>query len=233
MKEIQKQLIESFVRVSSFLEAHPVGGPLSYAGARETLDDVVRRLREHAGAQLTGRNLSRNEVQRQRQMVRDLFDRHMRPIVAIAQSQVDTGSSVLLPAALRMPQLSRGITRILQECDGMIEAVRPSEARFIAEGLPADFLARFAAARDELEAVLGGREVQVRLHMGARVGLAVQARRGRAAVRRLDAIVRASFADEMTLAAWRTAKRVQRARGGAAARTTDEEEPMPALERAA
>ncbi|MBK7905113.1 MAG: hypothetical protein IPJ78_00955 [Gemmatimonadetes bacterium] len=233
MKEIQKQLIESFVRVRSFLEAHPVSGPLSYAGVRETLDDVVRRLREHAGAQLTGRDLSRNEVQRQRQMVRDLVDRHMRPIVAIAQSQVDTGSSVLLPAALRLPRLNRGITRILQECDGMIEAVRPFEATFIAEGLPADFLARFAAARNALEAVLGGRQLQVGVHVGARAGLAVQARRGRAAVRRLDSIVRASFTDEMTLAAWRSAKRVQRSRGGAAGRTTDEEEPMPALERAA
>ncbi|MCE7888807.1 MAG: hypothetical protein DYH12_03735, partial [Sorangiineae bacterium PRO1] len=134
----QKQALESFVRVQAFLEAHPVTGPLTYAGARETLDEVVRRLREFAGAQVTGRQLSSAELRRQRQLVRQLVDRHIRPVVAIARAQIEPDSDVRMPAAIRMPSPSVGITKFLQACDGLVEAARPFEAAFVAHGLPAD-----------------------------------------------------------------------------------------------
>lgn len=214
MKQMQKQVIESFVRVRAFVQAHPVSGPLSYAGAVATLDDAIRRIREHAGAQVSGRELGRGEVRRQREQVQQLFDRHMRPIVAVALAQVGPGSDVRIPAALRMPSKAVGVTRILQAADGMIEAARPFEATFIAAGLPADFLARFAEARNALEAMLGGRAAHVTAHIAARAGLAVQVRRGRRAVAQIDAVVRATFEDEMTLTAWRNAKRVHQPRAG-------------------
>ena len=94
----QKQVLEAFVRVRAFLEAHPVTGPLSYTGARETLDDVLPRLREYAGAQISGRELSRAELRLQEQLVRQLIVRHMRPIVTIARAQIEPESDVGLPA---------------------------------------------------------------------------------------------------------------------------------------
>ena len=211
MKQMEKQVIESFVRVRSFVDTHPVTGPLSYAGAVATLDDAIRRIRELAGAQVTGAVLSRGEVRLQRQLVRQLIDRHMRPIVAIAGAQIEPQSDVRIPAALRMPRTA-GVTRILQAADGMIEAARPFEATFVANGLPADFLARFTEARNALATVLGGRAAHVTAHVAARAGLAVQVRRGRRAVAQIDAVVRASFDDEMTLTAWRNAKRVHQPR---------------------
>jgi len=215
----QKQTLESFVRVRAFLEAHPVAGPLSYTGARETLDEVVLRLREYAGAQITGRQLSRAELRRQAQLIKQLFDRHIRPIVAIARAQIEPESDVRMPVALRMPRISLGVTKILQVCDGMIEAVRPFEAVFIAHGLPADFLARFSGARNELEQLLGDRATLIGTHVGARTGLQVQFRRGSRAVERLDSVVRASFeGDEVTLTRWRSAKRIQKVPGGSAGR---------------
>jgi len=54
-------------------------------------------------------------------------------------------------------------TAFLERAGGMIEAARPYEAQFIANGLPADFLARFTAARDELEKALGGRAAHLDL----------------------------------------------------------------------
>lgn len=211
----QKQSLESFVRVEAFVEGHPVAGPLSYDGPRETLADVVRRMREHAGAQLTGRELSQAELRLQEQLIRRLIDRHMRPIVAIARAQIEADSDVRMPAALRMPTSGFRATRMLQAADGMIEAARPFETVLIANGLPADFLARFTAARNELEGVLGGRAAHVGAHVAARKALEVQMRRGRRAVERIDAVVRASFdGDAVTLAAWRVAKRVHRVSGG-------------------
>lgn len=223
----QKQNLESFVRVRAFTDAHPVTGPLSYTGPRETLDEVVRRLRDYAGAQLTGTGLSRGESRRQQQLVRQLIDRHMRPIMAIARAQIEPESDVRMPRIIRMPRPGVGVTKILQAADGMIEAARTFEATFVANGLPGDFLARFTTARNALESVLGDRAVHVGKHVAARKGLQVEMRRGRGAVGRIDAVVRASFdGDEVTLAAWRVAKRVHLPSGGSVGRVADEELPQ-------
>jgi hypothetical protein len=220
----QKQNLEAFVRVLAFLDAHPVEGPLTYTGPRDTLDDVVRRIREYAGAQVTGRQLSSGELRWQKRMIRQMRDRHIRPMVAIARAQVEPGSDVRIPA-IRMPQTNLGVTKFLQACDGMIEAARPFEAAFVASGLPADFLARFTAARDELEGGLGVRATHIGQHIGARAGLQVQMHRGRRALDHIDAVVRASFdGDEATLATWRFAKRAHQLPGGSTAHTTDTQE---------
>jgi hypothetical protein len=221
----QKQNLEAFVRVLAFLEEHPVEGPLAYTGPRETLDEAVRKLRVHAGAQITGRQLSRGELRRQRQLIRQLFDRHIRPMVAIARAQIEPDSDVRMPAAIRMPRANLGATKTLQACDGIIEAARPFEAAFVAEGLPDDFLARFTAARDELDRGLTGRASHIGMHIGARTGLQVQMRRARRAVDRLDAVVRASFdGDDATLAMWRSAKRAHQRPGGSTERVTESAE---------
>lgn len=205
-----KQKLESFVRVRAFLDAHPVTGPLGYGNAREILDDVVPRLREYAGAQVTGRRLSSAERRRQAQLERQLIVHHMRPLVTVARVQLEPASDVRMPEAIRMPKAGIGVTKLLQACDGMIAAARPFEAEFIAHGLPADFLARFTAARNELEAVLGERAAFVDTHVGAAAGMRVQIARGRRAVNRIDVVVRAAFdGDEVTLTQWRAAKRVR------------------------
>ncbi len=229
----QKQNLETFVRVDVFLEQHPVAGPLTYTGPRETLRDVVRQLREFSGAQFAGRALSQAETSLQRDLIEGIVQEHMRPLVAIARTQIEPDSRVRLPAAIRLPKPGARATRILSASDGMIEAARPYEAQFIANGLPADFLARFTAARDELEKALGGRAAHLGTQVGATRGIAVQLRRGRRAIERLDSIVRASFyRDEVTMTRWRTAKRVQLLPSGVGARDEDET-PADSAERAA
>ena len=223
MNTRQKQVMDSLVRVRAFLDAHPASGALSYANAREMLDEVMQRLRGNAGAQISGRELGRGEVRRQRDQIALILDRHMRPIVTIARSQIRPESDVALPAALRMPRQPLGPTKTLAACDGMIEAARQFEAVFVANGLSADFLAQFQAARDALERIMGTRATQVNTHVAARAGLQVELRRGRRAVERLDAIVRGSFrGDFITLSAWRGAKRVHLVPGGTRPRATEE-----------
>lgn len=212
----QQQVLESFVRVRAFLDAHPATGPLGYADARATLDDALPRIRAYAGVQVSGRALSSAELRRQAQLITRLRDRHMRPIVTIARAQIEPESDVRLPAALRMPRASWRVTKVLQASDGMLGAARPFEALFIAEGLPVDFLAQFRQTRDALERVVGVRAALIGTHVGARAGLPVQLRRARRAVDRLDAVVRVAFeGDEAVLATWRAAKRMHRRPGGA------------------
>lgn len=211
MYATHKRALESFVRVDQFLQDNPVSGPMTYAGPREVLSDVVRQLREFAGAQFSGRHLSTTELGRQRELSRRILVQHVRPLVAIAKSHLPPDEEGRLPSALRMPKGAVGVTTLLQVCDGMIDATRPYEAAFIANGLPADFLTRFTAVRNELDAILRGRATLVGVHVGAGQGVQMQVRRGRRAVDRLDAIVRASFdGDAVTLGRWRVAKRMPR-----------------------
>lgn len=215
MFETQKRVIESFVRVRAFLEAHPATGELTYRGARETLDEVIERVRAHAGTQLAGRALARAELRHREQLIKRLMDRHMRPIVAIARAQIEPHSDVRLPAAFRMPRVWIGETKMLQACDGMLEAARAFQAVLIEHGLPTDFLARFKRDRDALERTFAVRATLTGSHVGARKGLEVELRRGRLAVGRLDAVVRVAFeGDEVVLATWRATKRVHQRAGG-------------------
>ena len=224
MHSRQKQVMDSFVRVRSFLDANPATGVLNYDSARVMLDDIIQRLRGYAGAQVSGRELGRAETRRQSDQIQAIYDRHMRPIVTIARAQIAPDSDVGLPAALRMPRMPIGPTKVLAASDGMIEAVRQFEAVFIVNGMPADFITQFQSARDALERLMGGRATQIGTHVAARTGLKVQLTRGRRAVERLDAIVRASFrGDWVKIVAWRGAKRVHQAPGGAGARNAAEE----------
>jgi len=214
----QKQVLDSFVRVREFVDAHPVvGGRLRADPAREMFDDALRRARAHAGTQEGAPGLGRAELLRQQWLVRCLKDDYMRPIVTIARAQIDPGSNVGLRAALRMPASRLSVQHMLQACDAMIETARPFEALLIAHGMPVDFLARFKSACDELAQGMGTRAGLTTAHVMARKGLQVELSRARLAVDRLDAVVRAAFrGEEALLKAWRAAKRVHRLTGGAA-----------------
>ena len=206
----QKQVTDSYVRVQAFLDAHPAKGTLTYANAREMLDDVLERVRAYAGAQYEGRDGSRIALRKQEDWVSQLVEDFMRPIVTVARAQIGASSEVGLPDGLRMPPMPQGPTKLLARCDGMIAAARPFEAVFVANGLPADFLTQFAAARNGLARAMGARAMQVVTHVTARRVLRAELIRGRRAVDRLDALVRSSFRrDPAVLSAWRVAKRVQ------------------------
>ena len=184
----QKQVLESYVRVRTFLEDHPATGWLTYRGAEETLDEVLQRAFTQAGTQLSGPALGRGEARRQRQLMGRIRDRHMRPLVTIARAQIEPDADVRLPAAFRMPYARLGVTRFLQACDGMLEAAVPFEAALIEEGLPSDFLVRFMEAREELDRTQSRRAECTTSHVGARVGLAVELRRGRHFAQWLDQV---------------------------------------------
>jgi len=142
---------DGLVRAGALVPRREPGvGALGYASARDMLDDVVQLLRTYAGAQHSGHDLSRAEVRRQADQIARLFDRHIRPIVTIARSQIAPESDAGLPSALRLPKANLGSTKVLAACDGMIEAARQFEAVFVANGLPANFLAQFQGARDTL-----------------------------------------------------------------------------------
>jgi len=217
MNAQQLQVLQSFVRVRVFLDEQPMRGSIDSRHARAMLDDALRRAREHAATQEGAPSSGRAALRRQQDLVQRIRDEHMRPIVTIARAQMEPGSDVGLSASLRMPTGKLGLQELLQWCDGMLETVRPFEALFISNGMPSDFLARFAQSRTDLVRTMTVRATLTTAHVVARHGLREELRRARLAVDRLDAIGRANFrGDEAMLTVWRSTKRVHRLTGGAA-----------------
>ncbi len=205
----QKQVIDSLVRIRAFIEAHPARGRLTYRGALEMFDDAFEEIRRCASTQLSGRMLGRASQRRQVDLVAQLRDVHMRPIVTIARAHLEFTADAGLSAAFRLPRGSMSLATMLQHCDGMIAMARRFESLFVAQGLPDDFLAEFVRAREALVALCEQRMAYTTSHVAARAGLVTQLRRARLAVNRLDAVVRVAFRGDATvLETWRRVKRV-------------------------
>lgn len=219
MQSTQKQTLESFVRIRTFLDAHPAKGPLTYHTALVMFDEALRNFRAHATTRSASRALRRAAERDQRELCVQLRDRYMRPILTIARAQIAPGVAAGLPAAFRLPNVRTPVTRLLQACDGMLDVARQFEPVLIEQGLPEDFLDQFAQARDALQAVTARRSTLASENVTARTGMAVELRRARLAVDRLDAVVRVAFeGDETVLAGWNAMKRVQGSTRGVVSR---------------
>lgn len=206
MRTRQQQVIDMIVRVQAFLAGHPAIEPSSYAVAKRVLEDTVRELRDFAGAQLSGLTLSKAGLKKAEKAAQRLLDRHIRPIVTIAQDLVGEGVDV---PVLTMPVSGLGFTALVTYADGLAESVSPFETIFVQNGCPNDFIAQLRAARAELEAELGGRASERGKHIGATKGIEVKLRRARASIKRIDALVRMAYAgNEPVLERWKSAKRV-------------------------
>jgi hypothetical protein len=218
----QKQLIESYQRVQAFLQAHPAPTPINYAGPKALLDDVVSQLSGHSSEQLVGQRLSAAERRRQQSLCSKLREHHLRPIVTIARATMADLPGI--EKALRLPPKLLSVTKLVAEASAIKEAAAQYEPAFVKNGRPADFLVQLSAAIDALNQCTMGRAQLVGRQVGAKAGIAQEARRGRYAVDMLDSIVRVAFeGNDVVLRAWEVAKRVKAVPGGGAVT------PAPAL----
>ena len=214
MRSRQQQVVDMIVRVQAFLAGHPAIEPSTYAVAKRVLEETVRELREFAGAQLSGLTLSKAGLAKAERAAKRLLDRHIRPIVTLAQDLVGEGVDV---PVLTMPASGLGFTALVTYADGLAETLTPYEPVFVQNGCPNDFVAQLRAARAELESELGGRASERGKHIGATKGIEVKLRRARASIKRIDALVRMAYAgNEPVLERWKSAKRVVAARVTAA-----------------
>lgn len=203
----QKQLIESYQRVKTFLEAYPAPAPATYAGPKEVLDEVVARLADHSSTQVLGTHLSQSEQRRQKSLMRKLRDHQMRPIVAIAKSEIDAEPGI--EKALRLPPKGTSPVKLLAAAQAMHDAASLYAPVFVQKGRPADFLDQLSAAMDAVTKSGSGRAKILGTRVGAKAGIGQEVRRGRRAVEMLDSIVAPAFeGNDVVLAAWRAAKKV-------------------------
>lgn len=216
MQTRQKQVIEAYRRVQKFLQDHPASPPTSYAEPKELLDAVVAKLTDHSFAQVSGLKMSQAEARRLESLVQRLRDRHLKPIVAIARAQMADRPGI--EKALRMPPAGLSVLKLVAEAQHIRDAAAIYGPAFVKNGRPENFLDTLGEAIAETENAFGGRAQRLGGRIGAGAGITKELRRGREAVGMLDTIVQVAFeGNDVVLAAWKSAKRVQASPGGRSA----------------
>lgn len=209
MRARQWRSFESLARVRVFLTELAPRGTLSFDHALGKLDEAIDTLRGFAANQYSAPVRTREEAARQKEMISRLLVDHIAPIVTITRSQMEPGKDVALPTMFRMPRGRVTVVRAIVVSDAMMVQAAPLSDLLIAEGMPPDWLAQFKAARDALVRSQPRRARASITGSTATAGIEVALRRGRLALARLDALMRATYRrDDAMMAAWRQVKRV-------------------------
>lgn len=210
MRARQWRSFDSLVRVRVFITEVAPRGRLSFDHALGKLDEAIATLRGFAANQYSAPALTRAEAALQKELIRRLLVDHMAQIVTITRSQMGPGKDVALQSMFRMPRGRVTVVRAIVLSDAMMVQAAPLSDLLIAEGMPPDWLARFKEARDALVHSQPRRARASMTGSTATAGIEVALKRGRLALGRLDALMRATYRrGDPVLAAWRQAKRVQ------------------------
>lgn len=209
MRARQWRSFESLVRARVFVRELAPQGRLSFDDALGKLDEAIATLRALAASQYATPARTRAEVARQKDLISRLLVDHMAPIVTITRAQIEPGQDAVLPTMFRMPRGRVTVVRAIVLSDVMMEMAEPWSDLLIAHGMPRDWRARFKATRDALAQSQPQRARIAIAGRGATAEVEVALRRGRLALSRVDALMRATYAREHPiLLSWRQAKRV-------------------------
>ena len=195
-------------RVQEFLAAHPFAdAPVDLGKQRAELDEVVGQLPQDALNQEAGHRLTKAETKNQRELRRELWDNHMLPIARVAR---DVFGIAGVDRALKLPKKTVANEAVLAAAGAMAEAASKQETALIEHGLSKDFVAELRAATGALATALGNRDGTMRRRVTATAGMKDQLKRGRRALRLLNAILAPKLAtDPELLAAWNNVRRVK------------------------
>lgn len=209
MHTMQGNMLQSLRNVAGFLDQQADRLPgVNQGGARQELDAAIAELEAHASDQSGSSIGSKSATQRHHMLRLALVRDHMLPIARIAAASLPH-TPELQP--LRMPAGRPTAQKLAAAAHGMAEAAAKYATVFTRAGLPGDFLAQLTTASDAMIASLGERSKNRVVRRGATEGLRTKLQAGRRAVGVLDALVRSAIAgDDVLLASWKTAKRVER-----------------------
>lgn len=176
------------------------------------LRDVVARAERAAVHQGAGHRLARAATQELYAAVRVLRNEHLKPIAQIARALRDQLPG--LDRACRTPRRRMPSTLLAAEARAVRDVARAHEQWFVASGRRPEFLMKLDEAVVAMEQAWIRRERQVLLQVEATSALLLYLRLARQLVEILDCHVLSAFSgDEVKLAEWRVARRVQEKSG--------------------
>lgn len=204
-----RSTLDSFQRVKEFISQHPFVSSPQVLGEQATeLDDVIQRLSSEMVVQQSGADLTRVHVEKEAKLRRTLYTDHMQPIAQIARDVLGASS---MDKAFRLPTGSRNVNRSLITAARAMAAAAESERDvFLRHGQPQDFIEQMRFATQVLEDTRLAKTESARRRVTATKSVMDQLKRGRKAVRLLNAVLMPTLRKQPALlAAWQSARKVR------------------------
>lgn len=207
MRRSDRSTLDTFQRVKEFLTQHPLADAPEALGAQAAeLDDVIQRLSSEVVGQDAGARFTRAHIERERNLVETLYADHMQPISRVAR---DVFGRSGMDKAFRMPK-STVVVPLVAAARAMAQASAQEKEVLLRHGLPQDFIEQLKSAVLELEQTRTAKTRSARDRTTATASVQDQVKRGRKAVRLLDAVLLPRLKkDPQSLAAWKSARRVR------------------------
>jgi hypothetical protein len=208
MDRVARSALSSFQRVQEFLAQLPTSSDAPTLGAQaKELAEVIARLSSNSVEQEAGGRFARVHTEAQRRLRHTLYTEHMQPIARVAREVFGASG---LDRAFRMPRHTTVNQKVLAAAGAMAVAAQKEREVFVKHGLPQDFVEQLEACASALETARNARVESGRRRVTATAAVGELLKRGRKAVRLLNAILQPRLAkDPELLAAWRSAKRVR------------------------
>jgi hypothetical protein len=198
-----------FVRVDNCGDAHIDDFVANSIGRRLFVDlkAVIAELNAHAAAEVSGRGSARKGTDMRFETRRELRE-DLEAIFRTAEAMDEPGN--LLSENFRVPR--KGSDQELLNASRSIRAkAEPLKAQFIAHEMRSDFLEDLDADIAAFEKAISDQSSAVGDHVAANAAIDAAIERGNEIVRKLDAIMRNKYANNVAvLAEWTSASHTER-----------------------
>jgi hypothetical protein len=231
----ESTVLTTLHRVQQFMTNHAGElGDLNTSRSRQALDDLEAQLSSFAASQTGARSVTRTAVARQKVLKNTLLVKHLRPISAIAEAQLDQAPDF---TELKLPRNIRTTPQLLAVAAAMAAAAVKYTHTFVEAGMSSTFVADLQAAADAVKNNVTSKGTARSSQIGATNGLKVATRQAHRIVKQIDALIEARLAGNTALLAqWKATKRftgraqpVAKTTASAAATVAVAPEPAPAV----
>jgi hypothetical protein len=207
MKQKEQRQLDSMQRARDFVNEHAGELPfLAASDSKQQLDEAIAQVEMLGTAQGTADLEMDGLLARRRAIAADLRARHMLSITLLARARLRVAPEL---AALTVPTDKLSASQLVAAARAMATAAAPQLDALIRDGFPGDVIVQLEATADAMQEAMEERANRQVERMAATRGIQEQIRRGREAVRMLDAVVCQLLRDEpMGRASWHSAQRV-------------------------
>lgn len=220
MKDSQRNELDMGRRTREFLDAHKSEFPDGTRAAvlRSMLISIISEIEEQAANQ-DAATLDRQESTAQKRAALKSIKEQLRPINRTARSLEEQSPGI--SDQFRMP--TDADEAVLARARAFISEATPIQSEFTSRGLPDTFLTDLQSAIGAYQSADNRQAGALARQTGATAAIREALKQLLSTVRELDAIIRNRYrSDPATLAAWRSAAHIERAR-----RRTSKADPSP------
>ena len=184
MKKRQQQTLKVLAGIVHFFDRYAIeAGPAHASSSRLELDALVKSLTMHGRAQAAATGELRLCTLRRRILLRELYTRHLRPIVAIARAELADASAFDFSSARFRGDVLR------ERAVAIAHAAAKHQCLFLRRGLAPGFVEQFRATIDAIDRLGEERWRCATRREASTAALALGFRRATRLISVLDALV--------------------------------------------